>query len=342
MNRSGIKAFTWGHPAAVNNPESDAAIARKVAQHYGLEHEFFSTDIPSDSMEEVLRRFVLCSEGRVDHVGGYLDGFALWKNLAESGINGVIRGDNLFGCNYARTADEAAPQAGMLTLDAMRNPLPLCELGVDHLETTVPPRLRQRAGECAQDWYHRLMHGFRQPTIIAALNEIKSTYVEIANPLNIHSCVEVGRSIPSALRDNKKLFNSMADKRIPFARDRATRPDNETISRFNELLADELHSTRTARNLSSRFGTHLANRLVAAKVVPSKPRKLRRIVGRMVPRELRIKLSPIDKRQVSVQRLALRVYVINAMLEQLGADARANDALAYGSEARRLVSGRRA
>lgn len=153
-------------------------------------------------LERFLRslRYLLCGEGRVDHIAGYTDGLALWKSLAESGIRGIIRGDNLFGCSAAATAEEAAAEAGLLTLESMRDPLPLRELGIDGLDTAIPERLARRSGETAQDWYHRLMHGFRHPAIIAALNEIKSAYVEIANPLNIHSCVAIARTLPPAPR----------------------------------------------------------------------------------------------------------------------------------------------
>lgn len=323
MNRDGIKAITWGDSASLDNPESDAAIAQQVARHYGFEHQFFPIDTERESVETVLRRFVHCSEGRIDNVGGYMDGFALWKHLTESGVRGIIRGDNLFGCQAAHTEHEAAAKSGLLTLDSMRNTLPLRELGIEHLETSIPSHLAKRAGERPQDWYHRLMHGFRQPAMIAALNEIKSAYVEIANPLNVHTCVEVARSLPSALRDNKSLFDSLAEDGIPFARDRAIRDVDETIHDFGELIADELHSQRTAENFSPQFGAYVANGMTAPNGTPRKrARKLRKIIGRMLPTSVRRKLSSVDKRRVSAHRLALRVYLANATIDLLQTDAR--------------------
>ncbi len=332
MNRDGIKAITWGSPASLDNPESDAAIARQVARHYGFEHQFFSTETKREAIETVLRRFVHCSEGRVDHISAYMDGFALWKHLAESGVRGIIRGDNLFGCNAGHTEYEAAAESGLRTLDSMRNTLPLHGLGVEDLDTNIPSNLARREGERPQDWYHRLMHGFRQPAIIAALNEIKSAYVEIANPLNVHTCVEVARSLPSDLRDNKSLFNSLAEDGIPFARDRAVRDVDETIRDFGELLADELHSQRTAENFSPRFGAHVANGLSVQNGAPGKKaRKLRRIVGRMLPALVRRKVRSIEKRGVSAHRLALRVYLANATIALLQRDARAARSLDQAS-----------
>jgi hypothetical protein len=325
IDRTALTAITWGRPEALDNPESDAAIARRLAQHYGLEHQYFSTELPDEPIERVLDRFVSCSEGRVDHLAGYTDGFALWKRLAESGIRGIIRGDNLFGCSAARTPDEAAAEAGLLTLESMRTSVPLRELGLEHLATPMPPHLALRAGERGQDWYHRLMHAFRHPTIIAALNEIKAAYVEVANPLNIDTCVDVARSLPSALRDHKKLFNSMADSNIPFARDAAIGSPDETIGGFTELLADELRSARTAHNFSSRFGAHLADRLQAQAPPPRKRSKLRRVIGRAIPAALRHRLGRVDTRLVSARKLALRVYLTNAMLERLSRDAGALD-----------------
>ena len=332
INRDGITAITWGNSGSLENPESDAAIARQVARRYGFEHQFFSVDTEREPIETVLRRFVHCSEGRIDNIGGYMDGFALWKHLAESGVRGIIRGDNLFGCEAGHTEHEAAAQSGLLTLGSMRNTLPLRELGIEHLETSIPSHLAKRAGERPQDWYHRLMHGFRQPAMIAALNEIKSAYVEIANPLNVHTCVEVARSLPSALRDNKSLFNSLAEDGIPFARDRAVRDVDETIRDFGELLADELHSKRTAENFSPKFGAYVANGLSVQNGTPGKrARKLRRIIGRMLPKAVRRKISGVEKRSVPAHRLALRVYLANTTIDLLQRDARAARSLDQAS-----------
>lgn len=324
IDRTGLEAITWGRAAALDDPESDAAIAVRLARHYGLRHRYFPTDLPAEPVEKVLERYLVCSEGRVDHIAGYTDGCALWKTLAESGVRGIIRGDNLFGCSAGHTVEEAATEAGLLTLDAIRDSLPLRELGIEALETTIPDWLALRPGERPQDWYHRLMHGFRHPAIIAALNDIKAAYVEIANPLNIDSCVEVARSLPSALRNDKRLFNSMADDSIPFARTTAIGVPDEAAAGFRELLADELGSRRTRENFSARFADHLAARLRAASVARAPQRSmLRRVVGPLIPAALKRRLRGADSRRVSAHKLALRVYIANAMIEQLSRDARA-------------------
>ena len=319
-----LEAVTWGLPEAFDDELSDAAIARRVARHYGIGHRYLSTAAPTEPAEKVLARFVHCGEGRVDHLSAYADGFALWKQLAESGIRGIIRGDNLFGVSAARTYAEAKAEAGLLTLSSLAKTLPLDDLGLDHLVTTVPSKLEPHAGERPHDYYHRLMHAFRHPTVIAALNDLKAAYVEIANPLNIDSCVAVARSLPSKQRDYKRLLNSLADRTIPFARTSAVGSSDGTLAPFIELLADELLSAPTAEHYSRALGAFLADRVArpAAAAWRPRPRPIRAFAV-FVPQHLRWRTGARRKPPLSARRLALRVYLVNATVAMMQRDATA-------------------
>src|SRR5690606_29790847 len=94
-----LRTITWGTRRSLANPASDSAVASSLATAVGASHEYFETDLVAGSLASVLEAFIAIGEGRIDHLSGYLDGFAPWRRLAGRGIEGVIRGDEGFGWN---------------------------------------------------------------------------------------------------------------------------------------------------------------------------------------------------------------------------------------------------
>ncbi|MCK7516002.1 MAG: hypothetical protein MZV70_76560 [Desulfobacterales bacterium] len=74
-----LKCFTWGLKSALKDEYSDAVIAKKICAELNLEHKYFEIDLTDESIEKVLNRFIIASEGRIDHISGYTDGLNLWK-----------------------------------------------------------------------------------------------------------------------------------------------------------------------------------------------------------------------------------------------------------------------
>ena len=97
QDTKGLRAVTWGLRNSLNDPMNDASIARRLAQHFALEHQYFETDLSSEPVDRVFDRYVANGEGRVDHISGYMDGFQLWRRMVDSGIRGIVRGDQVFG-----------------------------------------------------------------------------------------------------------------------------------------------------------------------------------------------------------------------------------------------------
>jgi hypothetical protein len=92
-----LDTITWGNHDSEKNKNSDGYVGAATAKSLGMKHKFWATDDRRDSVEKVFERFILCSEGRTDNIGGYSDGMAIWKNIFESGKDGIIRGDEAFG-----------------------------------------------------------------------------------------------------------------------------------------------------------------------------------------------------------------------------------------------------
>jgi len=86
-----IKTITWGLPHFLSEKNNDAFIAQKVAEHFGLNHQFYSTELSSESINVLVDRFLFCGEGRIDHLAGYMDRFKIWKHLYTDGIPGIIQ-----------------------------------------------------------------------------------------------------------------------------------------------------------------------------------------------------------------------------------------------------------
>lgn len=75
---------------------------------------------------------------------------------------------------------------------------------------TWPKSLQQKKKESIVRYYIRLYQEFHIPFILAALNDLKCSYVEIINPLLSRKIIEQVRKMPDYLRINKSLFKKIA------------------------------------------------------------------------------------------------------------------------------------
>lgn len=72
-----LQCVTWGLKESLGEIGSDAYIAKKLAQHFNLRHTYYETDISEEPADRILKRFLIAGEGRIDHFGGYSDGFGI-------------------------------------------------------------------------------------------------------------------------------------------------------------------------------------------------------------------------------------------------------------------------
>jgi len=331
-DRRNVRCVTWGRREARDKPGTDAFVARRISAQLGLSHQYHETDPRPEGIERVLTRFLLAGEGRVDHIAGYLDGFELWRSLAASGVQGVVRGDEASGTGVRSDFTEAARALGFVSWSEIEGVPSLAALGLDHLGPyEAPPDIRYRPDETPTGWVDRVVHASRVPIILGSLSELKSGYVEIAAPLVARPIVEAVRAQPDHLRQSKTLFRALAAEkglRVPYAVDRAI-DDPESALRvegMREVLLDEI-SSRTPRELLSNelvsFVLAEFDRAPPADPRPSMMGRLRRTVKPFMPR---LVVSTFRERahapKLSVRRLALRAYLITRMNARLNDDAR--------------------
>ena len=321
----GLQTLTWGRESALKDKQSDAYVAKALAAHFGTEHHYFETDASDEPIETVFRRFLVAGEGRIDHVYPYTDGFETWKRLFEGGTEGVVRGDEGFGWRRADTACDVRRSSGLFLVDDFQN------LGT-HLPTqSLPEALHQRPGESLALWRDRLYHGFRVPSVLAALSDLTCPYVELFNPLITGRLVKQVRTLPDELRTNKQLFKDIVSEEGPdiaFATRDATRASGDLLrdAQVVAYLRGVLESSRVADLFPTPFVDHVTENLsVAASTgkdsVFSQRRVLRSLKRRLPERIQRLGKRALQQPNMPPNRSAFRIYLVAEMHETLASDA---------------------
>jgi hypothetical protein len=215
-NRAGLKTVTWGLRSALKNKRSDAWVAQELARYYGVIHEYFETGVSEEPIGKIFDRFLVSGEGRTDHIAGYMDGLSMWKRLYESGCQGILRGDEAFGCRAVQSDQQVHCNMGLTVLSDFGNiDMDAAALGFDPGGQKRPEFLERRQSETREMWRDRVNAEFEIPSIFAALGDHKLSYVEIINPLLSRRIVETVRTLPDELRTGKALFMSIITRAVP-------------------------------------------------------------------------------------------------------------------------------
>ena len=315
---AGWRAYTGGWPTADDLPLSDASIARRVAGALGIAHRRIVTEAPTGSVEAAIRRFILGGEGRHDHLNGLSSGES-FRSLREAPADTIVRGDECFGWKPV-SSDTGVRQSMDLLLcgDIANFGSRLARFGLDGHR--FPPELDRRSGETLAAWRDRLYSSFRVPTVLAALNESKSSYYDVVNPLLSRRVLEAARSLPDDLRTDKALFREVVDRLgpdVPFATAREGVPgrfDTLNHPEIRRLLRASLASPTAERAFGKPLTAWLRAETGPARVLADR-------VRRAITRRLNRPAAPAGRYHVPPLRLAFRLHVATTMIDQLTADA---------------------
>lgn len=336
LHDRGVQTVTWGLPHSEDKDGNDAQVAREVARRLGVSHRFVAIAPGQSDPEVVLQRFLAIGEGRVDRISGYVDGFQIWKTLFDEGVHGVIRGDHAFGTSPVQSEYEVRSKTSLTLLTDY-----FASSEIDSFELPaqrLPDALLRSSGETIAAWRDRLFRSSRLPTFLAALTDLKTAYVDVANPLLARSVLDCVRALPDELRMDKRLWRDFVRSQlpdVPLARRVAIPALTDFLRqpRALELLLDELASADTA----ARFGPALRARCRAALASALRAKgTARRIdwgdsaLGRAVPPRLRAAIRRLRPSRPSLEPLVLafRVFVASRMHAMLSADAAARPARA--------------
>jgi hypothetical protein len=322
-----LRTLTWGLEASIHANDNDAYVAQQLAQHFGVDHRYFHTDVSSEPIEILIDRFLVLGEGRIDHIAGYMDGFQIWKRLFQSGIKGILRGDEGFGWNEVSSEIGVRRSIGCALCEDFAN----LEHGLEQFEfapQALPDELAKLQAESLPQWRDRLYHGYRVPTILAALSDLKLGFVEQVSPLLSRQILDRVRELPDELRTDKTLFKSIVDQigpRIPYARRAATAPAEDILKRPDvvQLMKARIDSASARELLGEKFVLFtLSGMRTNGEKSSNRSRShvalLKRLTSGIVKARLQ-RLRP--KPQLDPNVLAFRVFVILRMNEILQQDA---------------------
>lgn len=321
------ECVTWGLPEDRHQQYNDAAIAEQLFDHYGVEHRFYDLT-PTLDAETVFDRFLVAGEGRVDHLSGYLDGFHMWADMLERGNVGIVRGDEGFGWLPVLTAYDVRRTVGTLEVSDWPKLSSLQVPGED--DQHLPSHLQRPYNETLETWRDRLYHQFRIPYLLAALNDLKLPYVEIANPFLSREIIETVRTLPDECRTKKRLYrehvNSVGPD-VPEAK-YGTGPSTERYLRHEEPLAlirDTLDTDFARDVLSDRLITHMLENVETVTVDdadPDIPSQLYAYLKENIPQTIEnVLLTWVIDRTIEPNRLAFRGYLAVRMHDLLQTDA---------------------
>ena len=327
-NLAQIDSVTWGLKESLNKKNNDAHVATIVAKELGMQHQYFATDTKEVNIETVFNRFILNSEGRVDHIEGYTDGFNLWKILFDNKKLGIIRGDESFGWGKVTDAKRVRYMIRLTLCKDFSNLENYESYGFEKQE--LPEFLQQRRGETPQMLIDRYYVSFRIPTIMAALNDLKLSYVEVVNPLLSRQILMQMRSIPDRLRIDRKAFIEAMKELVPdvrYATEDATSIKGNVFKTPEAvaLMKEELNADYMKEIFPEEFIKKVVDKLQQPEVVKKAggfKNKLRSILKLYFPSRLKESLyNLMGKPVVDNSTLAFRIYLTGKMYKQLMQDA---------------------
>ena len=320
-----IRTITWGLKTSLENKTNDAYVATQLAKKLNVPHRYFCNDIAKEPAELIINRFLINGEGRVDHVGGYMDGFQIWKHLFESNIQGIIRGDEGFGWTEVLSPLDVRKCVGFTICTDYSNLKDFLSQG-SHSQD-IPPLLERKDGETFSAWRDRLYHTDRISTILAALSDLKLSYVEIVNPLLTRKIVYEVRRLPDHLRTLKALYKKIVKSispDMPYATVGAN-ADNSEVMRLRQvvdLLRSEISSDAALNLFSAEF---IKDTLKNLKVVDEGNLKnesstsLKSFVKQLLPSRFKniIKTRVFSTPELDYNIVAFRMYIIMRMRKLL-------------------------
>jgi hypothetical protein len=296
-NRTGFpqkfKTVTWGLEASPNEERNDAKIAKDLAEMMGVQHNYYHTDISNEPIKVIINRFLANSEGRVDHIAGYMDGMKIWQKFHAKKIVGIIRGDEGFG--WSKVSSEIAVRLSLgcalcSDYENIKNIFETFQIPSQRL----PKHFKRSKKESLSAWRDRLYHIYRIPNILAALSDIKFSYIEQINPLLSSSILKVVRTLPDHLRTEKYLFKKIVAEigpEIPFAIKGANaNPKNILRTKpFIDLLKAEIDSDNAKQFLGPEFVSFILKGIKTETpvILKSRNKNMKKLIGYIIPQHLK-------------------------------------------------------
>lgn len=259
-----LHSVTWGLKESQDEKGNDAAIAAELAKKFNLNHQYFPTDPGKEPIEVVVERFLRNGEGRIDHLGGYMDGFKVWKTLYDNEKTGVIRGDEVFGSYYFISTFHMKHFMGLSLCKEYDN-LKKYDY-IQSLKQDYPEKFKRREKESFEQWRDRLYQTYLVPVFLGALADLKQGYVEQLNPLLGRKIINAVRELPEHLRTQKKAFKKIVnsfDVGVGYAKGGATKSisnifkEKEVVGLVTAKLKEEASTAIFPKEFLEKLVQHI-------------------------------------------------------------------------------------
>ncbi|HET6797454.1 MAG TPA: asparagine synthase-related protein [Gemmatimonadales bacterium] len=209
------RALGWGMRDDI--PGSDAWIAKRLAEEFGLDFSFLAYD--TDQLAEIAEDWVYVSELANDNIGRYGEGMGAVRNFYHTGADFTFVGDEAWGWRgYAGNEIEARAHVLPPFLPSrLRSILRSSE--VDRLESSYHQSINEIMEPCEnpdptdrKDFLY--LHG-RVARFIFSLGYYREISSEMRRPFLANEVLDVVRRVPQAFRVHKNLYVTMLKRFLP-------------------------------------------------------------------------------------------------------------------------------
>ena len=315
-SKENLKTVTWGSNSTQSVKGSEGYIADKLSKKLDISNKYYNIDFSGERIDKVLDRFIRFGEGRVDHFSAYTDGFKMWQDLYDAGIEGIIRGDMAFGgpnINSALSIRYALEYSVCSDFSNLKN-----YKNYGFAKQVLPEYLEQKKHESLDKWHARVYLQYRMPIVQSALADLKLSYVEQINPLLSKELFKFGRvSLPDHLWVDKKLWKKVVDSLSP----KVNIAKIDSIPSINDIFKNEDFISVIKKELNSEMAKNLLPKEFLKfvlkgieknnKKVIFNTKPLIRIIKGLIPQALKEAiLDNIKKPNVNSNKLAFRTFII--------------------------------
>lgn len=324
-NNQKLRTITWGLEQSLVQKGNDAYVAKKLAEHLKLQHNYFFTDVGEEPIKTIIERFILNGEGRTDHINAYMDGFNIFKKLFENGVEGIIRGDEGLGWLPVSSFFQARIVTNLRTCSDFGNLKDYEKFGFQ--KQIIPEYLKVREGETPAEYRDRLYHGYRIPIMISSWTDLITPYIELINPLLSKNIIEEVRQFPDHLRTDKKLYKTIVTKLFPeiaFAKYDAIGNRRVILKEeeFVDLLKKELSSIHAKTIFPSEFLDYVIKNIKTRVVSDDKQKpSVFEFFIKVTPGWIKRWFVSSSHINIDSNTLAFRMYITSNMHRILNNDA---------------------
>lgn len=327
--KKNLKTITWGTRQAMENESTDASVAKRVAEFFQVSNQYYILNETDLNASSVLHRILVAGEGRTDTIGGYIDGFQLWKDLFESDIQGIIRGDHGF-CTRSplkQTNDGFRWGTFKLLSDFKEYEEIIKYIKIDQ---NFPDSFNRKIDESLEQWEIRLRLTFSFPYLMSALNDLKLAYLDVFSPMLCKSVIEAVLNCPD-VADKRfiKNFNKEIGPDLPMASSGALASDSQILggnSSYITYIRSYLNNRKNQTVINPEFIDYILekqkNNLSEVSVRKKIKKWLKYRFKYLIPYGIKNELiARFDSPSFNFHILALRVFIILRMNEILREDS---------------------